>query len=93
MVTTATKHAFEGMTEAGSGDAGALAVGLRREVTGLGLRALAAKALHAAVAAPERITDIYDNAAAGWLSGPAQPAHQCPRESRPYACWARGMCA
>ncbi|WP_293682019.1 hypothetical protein [uncultured Phenylobacterium sp.] len=70
MVAAATKSAFEVMTEAGSGDAGALAVGLRRGVTGLGLRALAAKALHAAAAAPERISDIYENASAGWLGGP-----------------------
>ena len=58
------------MALAGGGDPGALAAGLRREVTGLGLRALAAKMLHAAVSAPDRLTDIYDSAAAGWGSGP-----------------------
>lgn len=61
------------MAIAGSGDAGALAIGLRREVTSLGLRALAAKMLHVAVLAPERLIDIYDNAAAGWLSGAVFP--------------------
>ena len=55
------------MAEAGAGDAGALVLGLRREVTSVGLTALAAKTLHVAIAAPERMTDIYDNAAAGWL--------------------------
>ena len=73
MITTATQRVFENMAETGSGDAGALAVGLRREVTSLGLLALAAKALHVAAAAPERISDIYDNATAGWLSGPVFP--------------------
>src|SRR6185436_8454920 len=61
------------MAESGSGDAGALAVGLRKQVTSLGLRALAAKAAHVAAAAPERIHDIYDNAAAGWLGGAVFP--------------------
>jgi ubiquinone biosynthesis protein Coq4 len=70
LVAAATQNAFEAMTEAGSGDAGALALGLRHGVTGVGLRALAAKTLHVAAAAPERLADIYDNAAAGWLSGP-----------------------
>ena len=61
------------MALTGSGDAGALAMGLRRQVTGLGLQALAAKMLHVPVMAPERMVDIYDNAAAGWLLGPVFP--------------------
>ncbi|MBX3484596.1 hypothetical protein [Phenylobacterium sp.] len=69
----ATKGVFETMAQVGGGDAGALAVGLRHGVTSVGLRALAAKTLHVAAAAPERMADIYDNAAAGWLSGPIFP--------------------
>ncbi|MBL8554713.1 MAG: hypothetical protein JNL41_10580 [Phenylobacterium sp.] len=69
----ATRDVFENMAQVGGGDAGALAVGLRHGVTSVGLRALAAKTLHVAVAAPERMADIYDNAAAGWLSGPIFP--------------------
>lgn len=70
---TATQNAFEVMAETGSGDAGALTVGLRHNITALGLRSIAAKAVHAAAAAPERMIDIYDNAAAGWLSRPVFP--------------------
>jgi ubiquinone biosynthesis protein Coq4 len=69
----ATRYAFEEMAEAGSGDAGALGLGLRREVTSVGLTALAAKTLHVAIAAPERMVDIYDNAAAGWLGDAVFP--------------------
>lgn len=61
------------MIESGSGDAGALARGLHREVTGLGLRALASKALNVAALTPERLPDVYDNAAAGWLGLPVFP--------------------
>jgi len=57
----------------GKGDSGALAVGLRHETTGVGLRALAAKALHVAVCAPARLIDVYDGAAHGWLSSHAFP--------------------
>jgi hypothetical protein len=73
MINSVTRNAFEAMTLAGVGDAGALAVGLRREVTSVGLRALAAKMLHVAVAAPERMVDVYDNAAAGWSGGAVFP--------------------
>jgi ubiquinone biosynthesis protein Coq4 len=73
VIANSTRTAFEDMATSGNGDAGALAMGLRREVTSLGLRALAAKAVHAAAAAPERMVDIYDNAAAGWLAGPVFP--------------------
>lgn len=69
MIETAVRSAFEGMTVSGRGDAGALAAGLRVEVTGLGLRALAAKLLHVAACAPIRLVDVYDNAARGWLTG------------------------
>jgi ubiquinone biosynthesis protein Coq4 len=77
------------MAEAGGGDAGALALGLRRGITALGLRALAAKAVHAAAAAPERMADIYDNAAAGWLGGEVFPPRQRTLDPLPIspACW------
>lgn len=85
MITAAKQDAFEMMTEAGVGDAGALAVGLRNGVTGLGLRALASKAVHVAVAAPERMVDIYDNAAHGWLSGPVFPPRLRTEEPLPIS--------
>jgi ubiquinone biosynthesis protein Coq4 len=85
VITDATRHVFEEMANAGSGDAGALAMGLRREVTGVGLRALAAKAVHVAAAAPERMADIYDNAAAGWLSGPVFPPRLRSEEPLPIS--------
>jgi len=69
----AGRSAFEAMAEVGRDDAGALASGLRRGVTDLGLRALAATAVHVAAAAPERMTSFYDDAAAGWLGAEASP--------------------
>ena len=69
----AGRDAFERMAQVGRGDAGALALGLRQRTTGLGLRALAAAAVHVAAAAPERMAAIYDDAAAGWLGGEAVP--------------------
>jgi ubiquinone biosynthesis protein Coq4 len=73
------------MAESGTGDAGALTVGLRHGVTALGLRSLAAKAVHVAAAAPERMADIYDNAAAGWLSGPVFPPRLRTAEPLPIS--------
>jgi ubiquinone biosynthesis protein Coq4 len=61
------------MAEAGSGDAGALAKDLRNDLTDQRMRALAAMAVHVAAAAPERMIDIYDNAAAGWLGREIRP--------------------
>jgi ubiquinone biosynthesis protein Coq4 len=61
------------MATAGPGDAGALASDLRRSVTGQGLRALAATAVHVAGAAPERMTAVYDALAAGWLGREPSP--------------------
>jgi ubiquinone biosynthesis protein Coq4 len=61
------------MAAVGGDDAGALALGLRHGATGPGLRALAAAAVHAAAAAPERMAEIYDAAAAGWLGREAVP--------------------
>lgn len=85
----AARSGFERMAETGGGDAGALAMGLRQGgVTSLGLRALAAKAVHVAAAAPERLTDIYDNAAAGWLGGPTFPPRTRLQEPLPLsAAW------
>jgi ubiquinone biosynthesis protein Coq4 len=77
------RAAFEAMTVGGGGDAGALAIGLRREITSLGMRALTAKTLHAAVVAPERLTDIYDNAAAGWLGRPVFAPRPWRQPARP----------
>jgi hypothetical protein len=85
VITEATRHVFEEMANGGHGDAGALAVGLRREVTGVGLRALAAKAVHVAASAPERMVDIYDNAAAGWLSGAVFPPRLRAEEPLPIS--------
>lgn len=79
MIEPRVRRAFEAMTVIGKGDPGALAIGLRRGITGLGMRALAAKTLHTAVLAPERLTDVYDNAAAGWLLRPVHPP-RLPRQ-------------
>jgi len=73
----AGRDAFEKMAQGGDGDAGALALALRRHgAADARLRAFAALAVHASAAAPERMLDIYDQAAAGWLgrAAPAQPA-------------------
>jgi ubiquinone biosynthesis protein Coq4 len=70
VIDAATRSGFETMAMGGAGDAGALAKGLRRGATKIGLQALAAKMLHVAVACPARMEDIYDNAANGWLAGP-----------------------
>jgi ubiquinone biosynthesis protein Coq4 len=62
------------MAARGPGDVGALSRDLRRNMTDRGLQALAAAAVYVAAAAPERMTAIYDEAAAGWLErGPAPP--------------------
>lgn len=84
-----TRDTFEAMAEAGRGDAGALALGLRQGVTGVGLRALAAKAVHVAAAAPDRMVDIYDNAAAGWLGGAVFPPATRLTDPLPISasCW------
>lgn len=66
-LVNASRNAFERMAEVGRGDAGALARSLRHGVTDAALRALAAEAVHVAAAAPERMVEIYDAAAAGWL--------------------------
>lgn len=73
MIGTSVRTAFESMAISGKGDASALAAGLRRNVTGVGLRALAAKFVHVAVCAPARLVDVYDGAAHGWLSGILYP--------------------
>lgn len=70
MIDANTRRAFEALTATAGGDAGALAAGLRREMTGVGLRALAALMLNAATMAPERLAQVYDTAAAGWRGEP-----------------------
>lgn len=77
------RRAFQIMAVDGRGDAGALAAGLRREITGLGLRALAAKLLHVAVCTPERVLDVYDAAAHGWLSGQLYPPSSRNTKGKP----------
>lgn len=80
------------MATAAGGDGRALATGLRREITGVGLKALAALGLHAAVSTPERLASLYDGAAEGWLGKPvgARPI-QVPAGARhapiPPALW------
>lgn len=69
MIETSARNRFEVAAMTGTGDAGALAQGLRHKVTRIGLRALAGKLLHVAVAAPVRMEEIYDAAANGWLRG------------------------
>lgn len=85
MVKAATKNVFESMAQAGHGDAGALTLGLRHEITSVGLRALATKAVHVAAAAPDRMIDIYDNAAAGWLGGAVFPPRARTPEPLPIS--------
>jgi hypothetical protein len=58
------------MAVAAGGDPQALARGLKRETTGVGLRALAALALNAAISTPERLVHVYDDAATGWRDEP-----------------------
>ena len=70
----AGRDAFARIAEVGRDDAGALALALRRGATGRNLRAMAATAVHVAAAAPERMTEIYDAAAAGWAGVEAAPA-------------------
>lgn len=68
----AGKDAFERMAMAGDKDVHAIARDLRRGPNDASLRALAAMAAHVAAAAPERMAEVYDAAAAGWL-GHARP--------------------
>lgn len=85
----AGRDAFERMAQLGDGDAGALALGLRQRITAPSLRALAAEAVHVAFAAPERMADVYDRAAAAWLRGerlPEQRAAETPLSISPE-CW------
>ena len=67
------RDAFETSAQSGLGDAGALTLGLRQRVTDAGLHELAAQAAHVAAAAPERMAEVYDNAAAGWLGRDVSP--------------------
>lgn len=86
----AGRDAFERMAAVGHGDVGALTRGLRQGVTGRALRDLAATAVHVAAAAPERMTDIFDAAAAGWLNAEAPPLRPPALEPLPISpgCWA-----
>jgi ubiquinone biosynthesis protein Coq4 len=74
----AGRDTFESTAARGPADVGSLSRGLRQNLSDGGLRALAAAAVHVAAAAPERMTEVYDAAAAGWLgreiSSPQTPA-------------------
>lgn len=74
----AGRDAFERIAQVGLEDAGALARDLRRDPNDQRLRAMAAMAAHVAAAAPERMTEVYDSAAAGWM-GRNTPPPQPPR--------------
>lgn len=90
MIGVAVRSAFETMVASGRGDAGALAAGLRREMTGVGLRSLAAKMLHVAVCAPNRLDDVYDSAAEGWRTGrrgPTPATRNTSEDHTPEAFW------
>lgn len=65
-----TRRSFESMAAGVRGEPWALAAGLSREITGVGLRVLAAKALSVAVSAPEQLPNLYDQAAEGWRNHP-----------------------
>lgn len=81
----AGRDAFERMAEVGGGDAGALARAVRQDASDLRLRALAAMAVHAAAAAPERIIDVYDNAAAGWQGRETRAPRSPTRDPLPIS--------
>lgn len=81
----AGRNAFAGIAQAGRDDAGALALGLRRRVTARGLRDLAATAVHAAAAAPERMAEIYDSAAAGWMGVETAPVRSAGPDPLPIS--------
>lgn len=77
------------MAVAGRGDPARIAQGLREDGAPRGLTELAALAVHAAASAPERLVDIYDSAAAGWLGDPppAPTAPDLPPLPISAACW------
>jgi ubiquinone biosynthesis protein Coq4 len=88
MISAETRRGFQAMAAAAGGDAQALASGLKREMTGVGLRALAALALHAAISSPERLVQVYDDAATGWRGEPViapsvRPARSAPEPVSP----------
>ncbi|HET6972006.1 MAG TPA: Coq4 family protein [Phenylobacterium sp.] len=73
------------MAAAAGGDARALAAGLKREITGVGLRAFGALALNAAISGPERLAQVYDDAATGWRGEPVVAPMVRPARSAPEA--------
>ncbi|WP_296599182.1 hypothetical protein [Phenylobacterium sp.] len=85
---SAGREAFERMAQAGDGDSYALARDLRRDLADQRLRALAALAAHVAAAAPERMAEVYDAAAAGWLGEEAPEPNETSADPLPVtAAW------
>lgn len=84
-MVNARRDAFEKMAEVGRGDAHALTLDLRHSLTDLRLRSLAAMAVHVAAAAPDRMTEVYDDAAAGWLGRKAPAARPAPLDPLPIS--------
>lgn len=86
---------FEALAQAGADEAGAataLAARLKAKVQASDMKALAALLIHVAAAAPERLPDLYDEVAEGYLGEPvgAEPvpiAKQPPPELIPKAFW------
>ena len=70
MNLTETRTAFEVMTARADGDARALGARLRNQVTPETLRMLAALWMSVAIAEPERLAEVYDRSAEGWLGKP-----------------------
>jgi ubiquinone biosynthesis protein Coq4 len=73
------------MAAGGPGDVSSLTRGLGQDVTNPRLRALAAAAVYVAAAAPERMTAIYDEAAAGWIGKEVSPPQSPTLEPLPIS--------
>ena len=77
MTVDVDRAGFEALAAAGADDGNApraLAARLKTSIQPADLQALAALWIHAAAAAPERVTSIYDAAAEGWLGRPLNAA-------------------
>jgi ubiquinone biosynthesis protein Coq4 len=83
MIEADARRRFEAMATSAGGDARALAAGLRRETTAIGLKALAALLVHAAVSTPERLAQIYDAASEGWRGKKVMARPMAQRGPRP----------
>lgn len=79
---TRMRSAFEAMAAGRRGEPRDLAHGLQKELTGIGLRTLAARTLAAAVSSPELLAPLYDGLAEGWRGQPLL-AESLARKSPP----------